>query len=428
MAAAAGKEAIRSRTATPEPLISKAARGRTEGINPAFGYIGDLGVGIAQIGAATMQQPQLRHFGTGVNPVFVGTRPYSAHAGTAMGGGSGGGGGGGGGGLARAVLGGGSGNGGGMRGNPPAVFTRERSKSDEFLEDFKVYRMANQGSQTMRVPLERVALILTYIKGKNVQDWRTRMVNKIKRLTRGAPNRPAIPPEDEILWTLFERDFRNAFTDSQKQLTAHQKFLKVKMQGNALNEFIAEFEHLCSEAGWSSNDVGTITQFRHGLNTGLLKAIVQHVRLRPRTLRDWFDAACEQHDIWNKLKAAIEDAKSTGPPAPLRCNTTYSRPSNAMDVDVVHVDALAAKEKEKLAKEGRCFRCKKQGHISRKCPEREENKNAPRRGNQGMTARAAAVEDGDNAQNKVEELAGGIRELGEDEREGLLDLLLEKGF
>ena len=87
------------------------------------------------------------------------------------------------------------------------------------------------------------------------------MVNEIERLTRGAPNRPAIPPEDEILWTLFERDFKNAFTDSQKQLTAHQKFLKVKMQGNALDEFIAEFEHLHSKAGWSSNDIGTITQF-----------------------------------------------------------------------------------------------------------------------------------------------------------------------
>ena len=145
-------------------------------------------------------------------------------------------------------------------------------------------------------------------------------------------------------------------------------------------------------------------------------------------LRDWFDAACEQHNIWNELKAAIEDTKSTGPPAPLRCNTTYTRPSNVMDVNAVRVDALAAEEKEKLAKEGRCFRCKKQGHISRKCPEREENKNTPCRGNQGMTACVAVVEDGDNAQNKVEELAGGIRELGEDEREGLLDLLLEKGF
>ena len=254
------------------------------------------------------------------------------------------------------------------------------------------------------------------------------MVNEIECLTCGAPNRPAIPPEDKILWTLFERDFRNAFTDSQKQLTAHQKFLKVKMQGNALDEFIAEFEHLRSEAGWSSNDIGTITQFRCGLNTGLLKAIVQHVRPRPRTLHDWFDAAREQHNIWNELKATIEDTKSTGLPAPPRHNTTYTRPSNVMDVDAVRVDALTTEEKEKLAKEGRCFRCKKQGHISRKCPEREENKNALCRGNQGMTTRTVAVENEDNGQNKVEELAGGIRELGEDEREGLLDLLLEKGF
>ena len=427
MAAAAGREAIRSCAATPEPLISSTVMGHTEGINPAFGYIGDLGAGIAQIGVATTQEPQPRRFRMGVNPVFVGTRPYSVHAGTAMGGG-GGGGGGSGGGLARAPLGGGGGNGGGMRGNPPAVFTRDRSKSDEFLKDFKVYRMANQSNQTMRIPLERVALILTYIKGKNVQDWRTQMVNEIERLTCGAPNCPAIPPEDEILWTLFERDFRNAFTDSQKQLTAHQKFLKVKMQGNALDEFITEFKHLCSEAGWSSNDIGTITQFRCGLNTGLLKAIVQHVCLHLRTLHDWFDAVRKQHDIWNELKAAIEDTKSTSPPAPPWRNTTYMRPLNAMDVDTVCVDTLTAKEKEKLTKEGRCFKCKKQGHISCKCLDREENKHILHCGNQGMTVCAVEVKDGEDTQNKVEELAGGIRELGDDEREGLLDLLLEKGF
>ena len=253
-------------------------------------------------------------------------------------------------------------------------------------------------------------------------------MNKIEHLMRGAPNRVAIPPEDEVLWTLFERDFRNAFTDSQKQLTAHQKFLKVKMQGNALDEFIAEFKHLCSEAGWTANDIGTITQFWCGLNMGLLKAIVQHVCLCPCMLHEWFNAVHEQHDIWNELKAAIEDAKSTGPPAPLWHNTTYVRPLNVMDVNAIHVDALMADEKEKLAKEGQCFRCRKQGHISCKCPEREEKKSTPHRGNQGMTTRVAVVEDEGSTQNRVEELAGGIRELGDDEREGLLDLLLEKGF
>ena len=44
-----------------------------------------------------------------------------------------------------------------------------------------------------------------------------------------------------------------------------------------------------------------------------------------------------------------------------------------------------------------------------------------------MTMHAAAVE-GEDTQNRVKELAGGIRELADEEKEGLLNLLIEKGF
>jgi hypothetical protein len=44
-----------------------------------------------------------------------------------------------------------------------------------------------------------------------------------------------------------------------------------------------------------------------------------------------------------------------------------------------------------------------------------------------MTTCMAAVEAEDH-QSKVEELAGGIKELGKEERKGLLDLLMERGF
>ena len=33
-----------------------------------------------------------------------------------------------------------------------------------------------------------------------------------------------------------------------------------------------------------------------------------------------------------------------------------------------------------------------------------------------------------NTQSRVEELAGGIRELADEEKDGLLDLLMKKGF
>jgi hypothetical protein len=69
------------------------------------------------------------------------------------------------------------------------------------------------------------------------------------------------------------------------------------MQGNSLHKYIAEFEHLQSKAGWTTNDISMITQFWCGLNTRLLKAIVQHVQLCLHMLCEWFDAMQKQHDI-----------------------------------------------------------------------------------------------------------------------------------
>ena len=96
----------------------------------------------------------------------MGIWPFSTHAGITMGGGGRGSG------SDRRPIGavqgeGGGGSNGGMRGNPLAVFTGNQSKADKFLKDFKVYQMANQGNQTIRIPLKRVTLILTYNKGKN---------------------------------------------------------------------------------------------------------------------------------------------------------------------------------------------------------------------------------------------------------------------
>ena len=81
------------------------------------------------------------------------------------------------------------------------------------------------------------------------------------------------------------------------------------------------------------------------------------------------------------MKAAIEDTCLIGPPTQPQCNITYAKPSNARDVDAVCVDMLLVKEKERLSKEGRCFKCRKQGHISHKCPEKEEKKDALCHGN-----------------------------------------------
>ena len=43
-------------------------------------------------------------------------------------------------------------------------------------------------------------------------------------------------------------------------------------------------------------------------------------------------------------------------------------PEKERDPNAMDVDRLTIEERTKLMKEGRCFKCKKQGHLSRDCP------------------------------------------------------------
>jgi hypothetical protein len=71
----------------------------------------------------------------------------------------------------------GGGTNGGMRGNAPTIFTGDRSKSDEFLREFKIYHMVNSQNNAMLVPLDRIGLAISFIRGLNVNDWVENMLN-----------------------------------------------------------------------------------------------------------------------------------------------------------------------------------------------------------------------------------------------------------
>ena len=78
-----------------------------------------------------------------------------------------------------------------------------------------------------------------------------------------------------------------------------------------------------------------------GLGTG--KA-TQNSRKKPRTLEQWKAA-------WNNKKSGDSDAMDTTPGR-----------ARARKID--------ADERTELMRTGKCFTCKKQGHLSRDCPQR----------------------------------------------------------
>jgi uncharacterized membrane protein YgcG len=143
---AAARAIFKAESPGTTPAITHTTLGGIIGVNKAFvPTFGQPSLGPVRIATTTT---------TGINPVYTATKPFSRIAkalaptnptgggggGGSGGGGSGGGGGGGGGPApAAAALAAGHSPNGGLKGNPPTVFTGDRSKSDQFLKEFRIY-------------------------------------------------------------------------------------------------------------------------------------------------------------------------------------------------------------------------------------------------------------------------------------------------
>jgi hypothetical protein len=146
---------------------------------------------------------------------------------------------------------------------------------------------------------------------------------------------------------------------------------------------ITLFKCLIREAGWGPDTKGTIKLFQDILPVGLHRTIHQREML-PATLKEWYDATRKTVQRWQDLNDNIGPKGEPGhistranrmrgyqkAPPPKR-----QRDPDAMDVDAIRTTGkLSDDECTRLMKEGRCFRCRKLGHMSRACPEKGKDK------------------------------------------------------
>jgi hypothetical protein len=52
---------------------------------------------------------------------------------------------------------------GGLKGNMPTVFDGDRSKSDQFLREFRILLLSNRGHHSLVILLDRISVALSYI-------------------------------------------------------------------------------------------------------------------------------------------------------------------------------------------------------------------------------------------------------------------------
>ena len=312
----------------------------------------------------------------------------------------------------------------------------------------------------MTTPYLRTMYALSLIKGPLVNDWVHDQVTALREKVSRVNN--PIGRDEEILWTMFEAEFTNAFTDTAKAQNAHAALEQLTMRGDDLDTYISTFKHLAKDAGYDLNDQAVHHMFGRGLGGKLLYKVLSR-ETPPISMTGWEDAARAEKVKEARLQAMIHPGKQRYRwVAPQAYNRSYRNGSQRseprrhpndipvpMDVDTpvfTQINrAYSEEDKVRHKQEGRCFRCSKRGHMARDCPDKKEQPfkpdrhfgkkktftkpkpqgfrkfNKPRTPFQGH-ARVASIEeiDSDDEDMDVPSLAARTAQLSDDQKEDWL--------
>jgi Retrotransposon gag protein len=130
-----------------------------------------------------------------------------------------------------------------LQGTAPTIFTGDRSLSETFMHDFKIYKIMNPLANVMKQLYARVATALSLIQGPKVDDWVDAQLNDLELKIQTTPQ------SDETLWMDFETAFTDAFTNTAKKEDAYQKLKHLKMKDELVDDYITAFNSLAVKAG-----------------------------------------------------------------------------------------------------------------------------------------------------------------------------------
>jgi len=333
---------------------------------------------------------------------------------------------------------------GALKGNPPPIFSGDRSTTRKFINNFDLWKAINRHNDTMKKPFSRVVTLLTYMDGPLVDAWKEEQMYKLQ-----AAINDGTQETDEDLWDSFIERFKTAFTNQNQKEEAYQKLCKLK-QGESLDDFFAKFKQLAHEAGVPLDNKGTIETLKRAMNEPLTRAVIQSPDFNPNadvpwTFKKWEDQARMSHQKWlaasqySRQKQGLYKAfglkPSQGRSNQYRRNRTSgprttSQGGYAMDVDANRMGQTHSNaKKQQLMNENKCFYCEIQGHQARVC-----HKKIADRAKSGKTAgsNTPTVRNQDPIDMTPDDISGFLKDhmglLDEDTKLSIIESLMPKDF
>jgi hypothetical protein len=130
-----------------------------------------------------------------------------------------------------------------------------------------------------------------------------------------------------------------------------------KKKTKSIDKHIAKFKMLAAESKINTTNPLTIELFKEMLPWGLTLQLMK-LKTPLKTIADWYEWAAELDHKHAKINRAIEWTRGNGgkDKAPQK---KYYFPWRERDPNAMDVDRLMVEERDKLLKEGKCFRCRK---------------------------------------------------------------------
>jgi hypothetical protein len=278
---------------------------------------------------------------------------------------------------------------GSLKGKLPEPFDGDRTKTQRFLNAFKLFWMNNEDNSHMKNPYKRSTFFLGLFNGGKVDDWVEDQTEQLRNKTIRRSDR--ISKGDETLWSDLLEAFERAYAHTGRVEQARIELNKLEMDSNMIDDYIAKFENLLRKAEIPRTEVGSIQKFKDGLKRTILSAILRRDTW-PETIDEWQDHARREVRRLDIVKEALGDSKSPFTSKPqinwqniaqrFKSVTPPKKRSGVvpMEIDAVRLpdkDSAREAERIKLQKEGRCFFCKETGHFRFNCTKKPKKPQIP---------------------------------------------------
>ena len=161
-------------------------------------------------------------------------------------------------------------------GSPPSIYNGDRTKANDWLEELKMYLRVNRDMAGFNSPIKKVAVALSFIKGPQVAGWVRDYGRVLDTLDPTNDNIPAV-------WDQFLDEFEQQFMDSQQEVRARAQLQQLKADPADMDGYIAKFEELARQAGYTVGSPKMMQYFLLGIPEGELLREV----MKPPTAADY---------------------------------------------------------------------------------------------------------------------------------------------